>query len=200
MSPEKAQEQVLVIPESHFHAVGVFQGFRSYSETYLQALLDPKQFSFRPRGEVETDPAFKQLIPYVVLQFQDQLFHYRRGKAGTETRLQSLRSVGIGGHINPEDGTMSEAYSCGMLRELQEEVDLRSPFRERILGAIYDDRTLVGSVHLGIVHLWQLDAPLASPRESAIAESGFAALEELEEQREQFETWSQFVFAELTRC
>lgn len=191
-------ERVLVIPTAHFQSVGYFQGFRPFDEADRLALLDSRQFSFRPRSEVETDPSFKQLIPYVVLRSSEQLFHYRRGGSGTETRLSALRSIGIGGHISEEDGAgEGDPYRNGMLRELAEEIEIGCPYQERLLGFINDDRTPVGSVHLGVVHLFDLEQPAAEAREEAIAQAGFAPLTELIAQSGEFETWSQFVLSEL---
>ncbi len=79
-----------------------------------------------------------------------------------------------------------------MMRELTEEVELGCGFRERCIGFINDDRTPVGSVHLGVVHLFDLDAPSAKSREDALADGGFAHPAEFMEQLDQFETWSQF--------
>jgi predicted NUDIX family phosphoesterase len=192
-------ERVLVIPTARFHAAGYFHGFRRADGAFRAALLDPAVFSFRPRSEVETDPAFKQLIPYVVLRCGAALFHYRRGAAGTEKRLTALRSVGIGGHISEADaaGGDGDFYRAGMRRELAEEVAVGCGFAEQFLGFINDDRTPVGSVHLGVVHLFDLDRPAVTPREDAIGEGGFAPLADLLARRAEFETWSQFVLAEL---
>src|SRR5215471_18559418 len=96
-------EKVLVIPTERFRAVGYFHGFRAATNTYRAAILDTTAFDFRPRYEVETDPSFKQLIPYIVLKCGEQVFHYRRGASGTEKRLEALRSIGIGGHISEAD-------------------------------------------------------------------------------------------------
>ena len=187
-------ESVLGIPAEHFERWGIFRGFRPATEAERTALLDPTVFAFRPRSECETDPGFKQLIPYVVLRFGNQLFQYRRGAAGTEKRLQSLRSVGIGGHISTVDAAgEGDPYRNGMLRELNEEVAIRSPYTERFLGFIYDDRTPVGSVHLGVVHLLDLESPSATSREDALADAGFVSMELVKMEKEQFETWSQFV-------
>jgi predicted NUDIX family phosphoesterase len=198
MDGAKAQERVLVIPDNRFQAAGAFTGFRPYAAGYLAALLEPEFLSYRPRGEVETDPTFKQLIPYVVLRCRDELFHYRRGAAGTETRLQALRSLGIGGHISAEDGHPSaDPYRTGMLRELTEEVALGCAYRERCFGFIFDPSIPVGTVHLGIVHLLDLEEPSVRPRESAIAGAGFAPIGELLRVKDEFETWSQLVLDEL---
>jgi predicted NUDIX family phosphoesterase len=193
-------ERVLVIPTERFRAAGYFHGFRAADPDYRAAVLDPAAFQFRPRAEVETDPGFKQLIPYVVLKCGDQLFHYRRGASGTEARLRALRSVGIGGHISEEDAAGgTDPYLTGMHREVREEVWIESSWEESLLGFINDDRTPVGSVHLGVVHLFELARPDARSRENALAEDGFAPLAELSARADEFETWSQFVLAELTR-
>jgi predicted NUDIX family phosphoesterase len=193
-----SDERVLCIPTAHFHAIGYFQGFRPAGELDLPALLRPDQFSFRPRSQVETDPSFKQLIPYIVLTSGDRVFHYRRGASGTEARLRALRSVGIGGHISEADAAGSDdLYRTGMMRELTEEVDVPA-YTERFLGFINDDRTLVGSVHLGVVHRFELSEARATPREDALADAGFAPLTELLGEKDQFETWSQFVFEALS--
>jgi predicted NUDIX family phosphoesterase len=186
-------ERVLVIPTARFHAAGLFQGFRPADETFRAAILDPTSFSFRPRSEVETDPGFKQLIPYILLRCGESLFHYRRGSGGGEKRLAAKRSIGIGGHISEADAAgEGDLYRNGMQRELTEEIALDTPFTERLLGFINDDSSLVGSVHLGIVHLFELQEPRATPREAAIAEAGFAPLDVLLADKESFETWSQF--------
>ena len=109
---------------------------------------------------MEHDPAFKQLIPYAVLKWRDQVFNYLRGGGGGEARLRALRSIGVGGHISSADGHPSEAsYRQALLRELMEEVDLQSAYQERCIGLINDDSAPVGQVHLGIVHVFELAEP-----------------------------------------
>ena len=193
-------ERVLVIPTERFRAAGYFQGFRLADAAFLAAILDPAAFSFRPRSEVETDPSFKQLIPYIALKCGNELFHYRRGAAGTEKRLTSKLSIGIGGHISEADAAGDgDLYRNGMHRELAEEIDIGCPFTERLLGFINDDSSLVGSVHLGVVHLLELAAPAIVAREYAISDAGFAPLAALASRSVEFETWSQFVLTELMR-
>jgi len=195
---DKLQERVLVVPTAVFHSAGLFQGFTDQVEKYLSRLLDPAVLSYRPRAEVETDPSFKQIVPYVVLKHRDQVFHYTRGKAGGETRLRALRSIGVGGHIGEQDSNLFEApYRSGMLREVDEEVHLETTYREQCLGLINDDSTPVGQVHLGVVHVFELAEPKVARREQALTRAGFATIAELRQQREEFETWSQFVLEVL---
>lgn len=187
-------EQVLAVPTRVLHDAGLFQGLSPRVEHYLPRLLDPAHLCYLPRGRAEADPAFKQLIPYVVLQWRDQLFNYVRGKRASETRLQTLRSIGVGGHINPGDANLfDDAYREAMRRELAEEVQLETDYRERCLGLINDDSTPVGQVHLGIVHLFELAEPRVRRREQGLTRAGFAPLAELRQARAEFETWSQLV-------
>ena len=193
-----SDELVLVVPDAALAAAGRFLGFRPHDDAFADTLLDPAGFSFRPRSQVETDPSFKQLIPYVVLTHGETVFHYARGAAGTETRLHARRSVGVGGHVGPEDGPASaDPYRAGLVRELNEELAITTAYRERLLGYVHDDRTPVGAVHVGIVHVRELDAPAVAPREAAIADAGFAPLAELLLRLDEFETWSRFVLEYL---
>jgi predicted NUDIX family phosphoesterase len=191
-------ERVLVLPTARFHEAGPFQGFTPEVARYLPHLLDPAHLSYRPRAEVETDPSFKQLIPYVVLRWRDQVFHYTRGRKAAETRLHALRSVGVGGHINDTDRvTTGDPYRAGLLREIAEEVDLQSDYEECCLGLINDDSNPVGQVHLGVVHVLDLADPRVRPREQGFAESGFAPIRDLQRRLGEFETWSRIVLAHL---
>ena len=100
-------ERVLVVPTELFHRLGYFQGFARDVDRYLGELFDPRHISYRPRSEVEEDPSFKQLIPYVIFRHRDAqgrqtVFQYTRGTGQGEGRLHSKRSVGIGGHISAD--------------------------------------------------------------------------------------------------
>jgi predicted NUDIX family phosphoesterase len=196
----KSNERVLVVPTAIFHEIGVFHGFLGDPrrvDKYVSQLLDPKILRYRPRSEMETDPSFKQIIPYVVLNCQGQVFHYTRGKRATESRLQALRSIGVGGHISADDSNLFDSpYREAMFREVAEEVHLETKYTERCVGLINDDSTPVGQVHLGIVHVFDLAEPRVESREQALIRSGFAPLAELRQQQQDFETWSQFLLDE----
>ena len=193
-------EHVLVVPTELFHGIGHFQGFCVNAEPYLETLLDPAYTSYRPRNEVEEDPSYKQLIPYCIFRHAGQVFHYKRGNMQGEGRLHSKRSIGVGGHISSEDQNgESSVYREALWREIQEEVFLETQYTERCLGLINDDLTEVGRVHLGIVHLFDLDAPKVRPREESIIQTGFADPAELARDRDAFETWSQICLDQLVR-
>jgi predicted NUDIX family phosphoesterase len=197
--PKPKDEEVLVIPTTVFHAAGLFQGFREEADYYTLRLFKAEHFQFLPRSRVETDPSFKQLIPYVVLRHGSDVFSYHRGPAGGEQRLHAQRSIGVGGHIGKEDISESDfSYRRAMLRELNEEIYLKCGYRERVLGIINDDSTPVGQVHLGIVHVFDLDGRNVAPRENALRDGRLTPLTELKASRNEFETWSQFVLDALS--
>src|SRR4051794_3879207 len=98
------EEEVLVVPAHVLFQRGEWFGLTTELDSFQSILDDPRSLEFRPRSNVETDPSVKQLIPYAILIREDQVFAYRRGKAGGENRLHDLWSIGVGGHISKEDG------------------------------------------------------------------------------------------------
>lgn len=191
-------EQILVVPTLLFHEIGYFQGFTTNVDRYIDTLLDPIHTSYRPRDVMESDPSFKQLIPYCIFKCGDQIFHYTRGKGQGEGRLHSKRSIGIGGHISSDDQSSTDSpYLLGMRREIEEEVLVGAPYRERCVGMLNDDLTEVGKVHLGIVHIFEMEAAKVLPKEKSIILSGFSPIADLKRERDQFETWSQICLDHL---
>lgn len=193
--PDKSAERVMVVPGRELDRLGRFQGFNPDAERYLEALLRPEHVEFRPRALVEDDSDFKQVIPYVVVRSDRRVFAYRRGRSQGEARLHSLRSIGIGGHVEERDAERRpsrEGYLIALRRELEEEVEIGSPGELRLAGLINDDSTPVGAVHLGVVHLFELERPIATAREDGLAEAAFFDVDAIVADRGSFETWSQF--------
>ena len=203
-------EHVLVVPTTLFHQIGHFQGFCDDVDKYVEPLLNSGEISYQPRDAMEQDPSFKQLIPYVIFQYDDakgqrHLFQYTRGSGQGESRLHAKLSIGVGGHISSDDATSSQQhydeaispYFVGMQRELDEEVRISTAFENRCVGLINDDETDVGKVHLGVVHIFQVAEPEVRPNEDEIIDAGFRPVEELTEQLERMETWSSYCFRAL---
>ena len=192
------EEQVLVVERKVLEQVGMFQGLTLDVERYLSRLFAPGILSFMPRPQAEADPAYKQLIPYVIMSNNGRYLSYVRGKRAGETRLLGLRSIGIGGHINPVDNEVPlfdtdfrQMYGIAVEREVAEEVSVEANHTDQIVALLNDDSNEVGSVHLGVVHYWILDAPKVSRREQMITQMAFMSPAELRELRDTMETWSQ---------
>ena len=197
-------EHVLVVPTSVFHELGHFQGFNRDTARYLRALLECEQLGYRPRPDMERDASFKQLIPYCVFRHTDQagrvsIFQYTRGNGQGEGRLHAKQSIGVGGHISSIDAEREGAapYAEGLWRELTEEVAIDTPYRESCVGLINDDETEVGRVHLGVVHLFDVERPAVTPREAEMVDCGFRSVESLLADTSRFETWSKICLEAL---
>jgi predicted NUDIX family phosphoesterase len=196
-------ENVLVIRRSLFDELGSFQGLNFGPEKYLKAILSRGSNFFIPRPEAETNPAYKQIIPYALIAFEKTLLHYVRGKKAGEQRLVAKGSIGIGGHMNETDESLfamdEEAYRAGVEREVNEEINIDTSFEDRIVALLNDDSTEVGLVHLGIVHIFKLKEPKVQKREAMITSLGFLTREELMARRGSLETWSQICLDSLER-
>ncbi len=199
-------EKVLVVPTEYFHELGHFQGFSPDVERYFEPIVGCEQISYRARGEMEEDPNFKQLIPYCLFRYttpagEVHIFNYLRGGGVGEARLRAKRSVGVGGHISLEDAEavnhIGDVYREGLERELAEEVAIDTPYSAQAVGLINDDETEVGKVHLGVVHLFDVEAPKVHPREDDLAEAGFLPVADILADLDHYESWSQIVMRAL---
>jgi len=190
-----ANENVLVFPRPLFEQLGIFQGFSAEVDRYLPKILEAKNNHFMPRAKAETDPQFKQVIPYVLITDGKSILHYVRGKKAGEQRLVAKGSVGIGGHINDEDHTLfafgMQAFQDAVKREVCEELSIQGEFNARPVGLINDDSTEVGQVHFGVIHILRCQPEQVKKNEQVITQMEFVRIEELKAKREQMETWSQ---------
>ncbi len=189
-------EHVLVVRRSLFDELGAFQGISTEVGKYLPQFLDPSQNFFLSRDAAETDPSHKQIIPYAIFHCQGKLLHYVRGKKSGEQRLAAKGSLGIGGHINSEDAEQAslerDTYLTGVEREINEELKLDTPYQQRIVALLNDDSNEVGQVHLGIVHVFDLESEAVAPNEAPITQLEFLTRDELLARRDLLESWSQF--------
>jgi predicted NUDIX family phosphoesterase len=197
------EENVLVVRRSLFDQLGSFQGLSFEPQRYLDAFLSRGNNFFLPRPEAEINPAYKQIIPYVLIAFENSVAYYVRGKKAGEQRLVAKGSIGIGGHMNEADESLfaldEEAYRAGVEREVNEEIKIDTAFDDRIVALLNDDTTEVGSVHLGIVHVFKLTEPKVQKREAMITGLTFLPKEELRARRETMENWSQICLDSLGR-
>jgi predicted NUDIX family phosphoesterase len=193
-------ERVLVFERALFESLGVFQGTSAHYQRYLERILDKKNNRFHLRYQAEKDETLKQIIPYVLFVNGDEVFSYVRGRQAGETRLVGNRSVGIGGHINPQDemlfsgaamATDMQTYLEAVKREIEEEVLVEGDYSPDIVAILNDDANPVGRVHFGVVHVCRLDHQAVQKREKQITQAGFVSIEALRgPRREELETWS----------
>lgn len=195
------EEHILVIQRGLFDRLGAFEGFQPDSQRYLNAILAPGANFFLPRPAAETDPSHKQIIPYSIFHHRGKYLIYTRGCKSGEKRLVAKQSIGIGGHINPhderEDSLAATTYFNGVEREIDEELRITGTHSQRVIGLINDDSNEVGQVHLGVVHLFDLETDDVQSNEDAIQDIGFRTLDELLA-LESLETWSRICVEHLS--
>jgi predicted NUDIX family phosphoesterase len=198
-----ADEMILVVPRSEFDRLGAFEGLHFDVDRYLHALLTPPSPRFMPRSLAETDPGFKQIIPYAIFTNAGRILSYVRGGKGGEKRLAAKRSIGIGGHMNDTDAIGENfdlaAYHRALQREISEELRINSPYQQRPVALLNDDSTEVGRVHIGVVHIFECETDDIHCGESAITDLAFLDRQTLREQHSNLETWSQICVDALDR-
>ncbi len=201
MAKDYKGEQILVVTRELFDTLGDFQGINTNVDHYLPTLLNPANNHFMDRAAAEDDPSFKQLIPYCIFRVSDEkgtrYLHYTRGKSGGESRLHAQVSIGIGGHINPvdqrEDHLGLDTYMAGVEREIDEELNITGGHTNKIVALLNDDSNEVGKVHLGVVHMIDLETDDICANEDAIANLALTPLENLRgELYSRLETWTKF--------
>jgi predicted NUDIX family phosphoesterase len=122
------------------------------------SFVDASCIRWIERSEAETNSAYKQIIPYIVVrQNGGRILCYPRH--GAENRLHGFYSCGIGGHIDIDDArdTFEKTVAAGMARELTEELaDFREDRVELVYrGVINETQSAVGQVHFGLVYTAQ---------------------------------------------
>ncbi|MCA9378838.1 NUDIX domain-containing protein [Candidatus Dojkabacteria bacterium] len=133
------------------------------------------------RGDLEENPEFKQIIPYLVLQDdQGRILYYTRAVGTGEQRLHHKLSIGVGGHVEIEDiDDAEETIMHALKREVREEIGEGIEISEpEALGIIYRDDTPVDQVHIGVLFLAQITSGNIDPDPEAIAEAKLVSPEE----------------------
>ncbi len=193
--PLVSAEQVLVVPRPVVIPSAGWHGVRSVERGAFEAMVE-EHGRFEDRAAMETDPTFKQVIPYLVLRDGTSYFLMRRTRAGADARLHDRFSIGIGGHLNPGDRDIAG----GLAREWDEEVVAAFRPDFEFVGLLNDDTTEVGAVHLGAVFVGDASGRPVAIRETAKLSGSFAPAEAVREVVDRMETWSAIVFEYLERA
>jgi predicted NUDIX family phosphoesterase len=192
-----SDELVLVVPTSAvIDELGEgrpWLGIRPIGEAALAELIR-REGTFLPRAEMEQDPSWKQVIPYPVLRDGDAWFLMRRTRAGNDPRLHDRYSIGVGGHVNPEDGGLDGNLERAVRREWHEELDVEFVPDFRIVGLLNDDSTPVGEVHLGLVYEADAAGRTVAIRETDKLTGSFVGTDEVAAVAGSLETWSRIAF------
>ena len=190
-------ERVLVVPRVSLLGPPrpAVDGFQAGAAREVFAVIGREGY-FTDRAAAEEDPSLKQIIPYAVVSCESQVFLLERRPKGGESRLHGRVSLGVGGHVNPQDspdGQMDAVVENAFERELHEELHLRTPYRKEVMGVLNDDSDPVGQVHFGIVYSVKTEGPQVAIREKDSLKGGFVGVREVFRYRERMESWSRIL-------
>ncbi len=190
------RERVLVVPRQGLLPEPCWRGLQLGGvERLLEAIRGRGRFL--PRAEAEVAPEWQQVIPHLVVMDGDRLLTLRRLRGGSERRLRGQVTLGVGGHINSEDGEGEAAWLAGCRREWAEEVVCLPALEGRAVALIKDDAGEVGRVHLGVLVLVPSGGAPVEVRERDKLEGAMVALPDLGSLYLEMETWSQFIYDAL---
>jgi predicted NUDIX family phosphoesterase len=194
--------KILVIPTAEIENNLRGEGFIPYNESVFLRLLQHSEF--RERAEMETDPQYKQLIPYVICFNDADIFVYQRSSKSDESRLRKKYSIGIGGHIDHDDQGQSILHVVhrALLREVAEELGLSTTIEQyTLLGFIHDNTDNVGRVHLGLVcqYPYLENIKFQGGETDILLERKILPVPEVQNLFSSIESWSQIVFREVCR-
>jgi len=199
---KKLDREVLV------HDAKILTSFRSLREGFepitsevaekLRKEVEEKGF-FHSRYDCETDEDVLQVIPYLMLFNKNkEVFVYVRAKDIKDygdARLFEKYSIGLGGHIDRNDGP-SYISKC-LSREFGEEVRvLGSSSPPKLVGTLMSYEKPVDRVHLGLIYSSHIEGKVES-NESSTTALGMRSFEELSKDKGRFETWSQILINHL---
>ena len=206
-STDKNDEEILVFDKEAFDSIyadipeeGVFTlGNDIYAEQDLLEFLDSKwnQYgSVQRRGDMEEDKNYKQVIPSMIIKQDDKYFTYTRLEGGGESRLHGKSSITIGGHANDVEDywNFEHLMAVNAKRELEEEVyildsnneeidnHLRLTKNMSIKGLIYNEKTDVDAVHVGLLTMIEIPSDWdVKVKETDVLEGKFRTVEEIKE-------------------
>ena len=184
-------EHILVVRRAHlFAGNAAWHGLKELDFDHYMHIIDHRK-EFNPRLIMETNPTYKQIIPYLIFTHENKYFLMQRKSDASETRLRNKLTLGIGGHIREEDIQENSLVAWAM-REFHEEVNYAGNLTVKPLGIINDDSNDVGKVHIGFAFLLCGDSPEISIK-SELKHGELVSLDDCIAQKESMETWSQFV-------
>jgi len=192
-----------LVPFSASHSGGHW----TLSEGGLAEVVSRDGF-FVERAYAERTPSLKQIIPYSIVHCDTpqgaRVLVTRRLLTGGESRLHGKHSIGIGGHIEPEDldtraGSARDPIAAGTRREIAEELVVRGAYEIRRIGLLNDDSNPVGAVHVGVVQVMTA-SPSVDIREKDQLEGRLVSIAEVRAMLAggaNFETWSKLLVPHL---
>lgn len=158
------------------------------------------------RSAAEEDCDVIQLVSQFLVVHHHKVAAHKRTRRLPEARLHGVHSLLFGGHLNPDDvtplfGPFDPVNGARYItRELSEEVRISGGDpRLDLVGGIYDPRSPVSEQHLGVLYVVRIpdESTIQIGERGFLQQLRFLTLQEIGQQLEKFENWSELVFSSL---
>jgi len=104
-----------------------------------------------------------------------------------------MYSIGLGGHINPQEELLDDVIVAGMRRELCEEVGLQDFQVCDCVGIINDHTADVSNYHIGLVYPLTVNENI-QVQETSKMTGEWASQEEVDSRFDEMESWSKIAW------
>lgn len=192
---------ILVFDSKRLDELGYFHTINKDFQTYINGILKVDQPVFMPRGRVEGNPSYKQVVSYVLISYKGKLLRFTRHEYKRNRNLELIDgkySLGFGGHVQAEDlnlftvGDNDSGYTASLYRELREETGIEKQDIKEIktIGVLNDDSTIKGKCHFAFLHLAELATPKFKDTEKWVIKPELVSFEQIKSEFENYEYWS----------
>jgi predicted NUDIX family phosphoesterase len=197
MSLDKNKTMILAVGSRHFLPWRADLHLMSHEQVLKE--LAAAHTWIGPRGLLESDPTYLQIIPYVLIRRAGKWFTYVRGGKIEEARLRGRLTLGVGGHIDAADIYFDVDHRVDLhvtlqgsaRREVAEEVGIELTQAIEWRGLIVDRRDEVGRVHIGVVGVLEVTEDVESKEEDVLTDLLWMSAEELRaEGPDRLEGWT----------
>ena len=201
-----AREIMVVNNEKLFWDMSKETRYYSNNENNFEdVILDNYEYMVRWTAEVNFD--YKQPIPYwVVLDEENRIFVYKRWWSSSnawESRLHNKIAFWVWGHIEKEDENRENPLRDSLVREIEEELNLKDEDIKNIEEVWYinDESNEVWKVHFWVCYIVRINNTNFELLDWELDNWEFMTLDELEKAVNSddydVESWSNILFEPL---
>ena len=181
-------EQVFVVPFDKVSNIGDHFTRMDHNNNIWSAFDNIGKYIYR--YDAEGEPVFQQIIPYILIQNPNTKKFYTTERIGSDSRLLGSYSLGVGGHIDIEDGH-KDVVLKGLFRELYEEMDIEPIGNAEFIGYVRDLNSKTND-HLGLVFLIKSNNN-CKIKETDKLKGKWMSYDQLEANYSKFEDWAKHI-------
>ena len=156
-------------------------------DLYIATALETIDGVWKERSELENDPTYRQIIPYVIVSNTAREFVVmRRCKGQGEERLLGKHYMGAGGHVE-----YGHSLQYTAILEVTQELGLPLSHLEPV-GMFFSDKTELDKVHVCFLYVAMTQYRVFTSPEGPLHEAQWVKREGLSKFYPTMEGWSQF--------